>query len=208
MAIFNLLSCQNKAQEKQEYMAIYQKYYQGQIEESALLLSEFIKKYPNNHNAWTFYGVVESQLMKDSIAEIAFNKALEINPNIKQALTGLGVIYRTQGKFDQAEQLYQKSLEIDPNFPEAYSSLVLIELNKINYEKAIEYGKKALELDNTNSVFAANLAVAYHFNSNLELRDEMFQKSKALGYDQLDVEIVEAVFEGRISLEEMLNQEP
>lgn len=204
IALLNLFSCENKAQEKKQYMTIYEKYNQGELKESAQLLSQFTKTYPKNHNGWAFYGVVESQLFNDSIAEIAFNKALEIKPDIKQALTGLGVIYRSQGRFETAEELYLSSLEIDPGFPEAYSSLVLIELNKKNFKKAIQYGKKAVELDNSNGVFAAHLAVAYHFNSDFDLRNEMFQKSKDLGYDETDVEIVELVFKGAITLEELL----
>jgi tetratricopeptide (TPR) repeat protein len=118
------------------------------------------------------------------------------------------VIYRSKGKFEKAEELYLTSLKIDPDFPEAYSSLVLIELNKKDFKKAVEYGEKAVKLNNSNGVIAANLSVAYHFNSNFNLRDKMFQKAKDLGYDKVDCEIVERVFSGEISLEKLLNNEP
>lgn len=203
MGMITLFSCGNRLAEKQDYMEIYQKYNQGEIEEVIESLHDYTKKYPENSIGWTFLGVVELQQDNDSIAEIAFNKALKIKPDIKQALTGLGVIYRVKGMYDKSEELYKKSLEIDPDFAEAFSSLIIIELLKNNSDKAVEYGEKAWGVDSSNGVTAANLSLAYHYNSNDELSKKFFQKAKDLGY--MDADILELALTDKISLEELLD---
>src|SRR5690349_5301301 len=124
-------SCVSKSQEgKAEYMEIYRIHQSGDHQKALTMLGDFVKKYPHIERGWTFYGVVLVDDGQDSLAEIAFNKALAINPDVKQALTGLGVINRTKGNFQEAERLYKKAIEIDPNFSEAYSSLIVTELAK------------------------------------------------------------------------------
>ncbi len=170
------------------------------------MIEEYVKKYPLSYKGWAFYGVVLLEEEHDSIAEMAFNKALEINPRIKQALTGLGVINRRKGNYLEAEGLYKKALEIDPEFPEAYSSLMIIELIRKDFHQAVTVGQKAWNLDAKSGVIAANLSIAYHFEGNFESRDKFFNHAKQLGYDELDA--LERVYEGKITLKELLGIKP
>jgi Flp pilus assembly protein TadD len=200
-------SCSSNSQDgKAEYMEIYGIHQSGDKQKAIVMLTDYVNKYPNNEKGWTFYGVVLLEDDRDSLAEIAFNKALSIKPTIKQALTGLGVINRMKGNYREAERLYKRSLELDPNFAEAYSSLIVIELLKKDFDEAIAFGQKAWSLDSKNGTTAANLAVAYHFKGEFKSRDEFFMRAKQLAYGDLD--ILSLVFAGKMTLETLLQSKP
>jgi Tfp pilus assembly protein PilF len=64
--------------------------------------------------------------------------------------------------------------------------MTVISLKQGKDAKALEYAKKGYDLDKTDPAAIANLAVAYHYNGMAELRDEMTEEAKSLGYKNVD----------------------
>lgn len=149
-------------------------------------LKRHLKSKPRDDLAWTMLGHAYEDLEQDDEAEAAYRKALDIDPQRFDALTGMGILCRKSSKYDQAMEYYEKAIAINPRWGNAYSSMTVISLKQGKDAKALEYAKKGYDLDKTDPVAIANLAVAYHYNGMAELRDEMTEEAKSLGYKNVD----------------------
>ena len=63
--------------------------------------------------------------------------------------------------------------------------MAVVELARKNDRVALNYAYKAYQYDKKNSVVAANLAVAYHYNRNFRQRDFYTKIAKRLGYKNI-----------------------
>jgi Tfp pilus assembly protein PilF len=163
-------------------------------------LKEQLEVTPRDDIAWTILGHAYEDLDKDEEAAAAYRKALEINPKRFDAITGMGILSRKKGEYDAAMAYYEKALSIDPSYAQAYSSMTVIALKQGKDAKALEYAKKGYDLEKTDPVIVANLAVAYHYNGMLELRDKMTEEAKKLGYKKSDA--LEKIYAGEMTLRE------
>ena len=171
---------------------------QGNHAQAAADLENYVNVYPNDDLAWTILGNVYQELDKFDEAQSAYDSAIKINPEQFQAITGLGVLHRKRGNYDEAMQAYEKAVSINPNYAEAYSSMTTIALKQEDDAKALEYARKGYDLDSKNAVIAANLAIAYHYNNDVENRDKLKRIAGQLGYDKVDT--LEQIFSGELTI--------
>ena len=167
---------------------------------AVIKLKQQLEITPRDDIAWTMLGHAYEDLDHDREAEAAYRKALEINPRRFDAITGMGILSRKKGEYDEAMAYYEKALNIDPSYAQAYSSMTVIALKQRKDAKALEYAKKGYDLEKTDPVIVANLAVAYHYNGMLELRDEMTEEAKKLGYKKSDA--LQKIYTGEMTLRE------
>jgi Tfp pilus assembly protein PilF len=153
---------------------------------AVIKLKQQLEITPRDDIVWTMLGHAYEDLDQDGEAEGAYRKALEINPRRFDAITGMGILSRKKGEYDEAMAHYEKALNIDPTYAPTYSSMTIIALKQGKDAKALEYAKKGYDLKKTDPVIVANLAVAYHYNGMLKLRDEMTEEAKKLGYKKSD----------------------
>lgn len=161
-------------------------------------LKQHLESKPRDDMAWTILGHAYEDLDQDDEAETAYKKALEINPRRFDALTGMGILSRKKGNYDQALDYYEQALAIDPKYAQAYSSMTVIALKKNDDKKALEYAKKGYDLDKEDPVIVANLAVAYHYNGMVELRDKMTREARKLGYKNINT--LEKIYSGEMTV--------
>ncbi len=193
-----LMSCNHPNQRYYDIMDIDTKWRNGELTEAKADVKKYLDKNPNNEIAWTLLGNIESDFEKDSLAVLAYDKALEINPETVEAITGKGIIYRKKGDYDKAAKCYLKAIELDPNYAEAYSSLVVINLKRKQFTQAVKVGLKGYELNSTDGVIASNLSVAYHYARDTIKREKFFNIAKYNGYKNL--ETLRDIFDGKLTI--------
>ena len=153
----------------------------GNNQTALLKLQEYTQRYPKEGLAWTILGRVNLDLDRLRDAERAYHKALELDPENFQAITGMGILSRKQGQNDEAMKYYNRALQLRPDYAYAYSSMAVIALKQGHDKQALEYATKAYELEKTDKTVVANLAVSYHYNGMLELRDKTTAEAERLG---------------------------
>lgn len=197
-ALLFLANCSGEVRDKMIIRHIDKLFQEGRYGEAQASVDSFISRNPNYEMAWTLKGHIEESLDNDSVAEIAYEKALAINPKLEQAITGMGIVSRKKGEFDKAAEYYKKAIDINPKYAQAYSSLVTIELNRQNYEAAVELGEKGYQLDKKDPIIAANLSIAYHYYGDTTNRDKYYQVARELNYKNL--KILDLIFSGRATI--------
>lgn len=105
-------------------------------------------------------------------AQIAYQKAIELDPNYQAGYANLGVVYYQLGKLDLAALQYQKALELNPNDGEVaynlgalYVQQALLNSNPPNQDllnKAVVQLKHSLELNPGLVEPYFSLGVAYN----------------------------------------------
>ena len=174
---------------------VYQK---GETRAAIEQLHPYLRQYPRDDLAWTILGNACEEEDRDMDAQKAYDTALSINPRRAQAHVGQGVLYRKQRRYDDAMSSYQAALEIEPRNAQAYSSMTTIALKRLQNAQALEYAKKGYELDPKDPVVAANLAVAYHYNGDVEGRDRLTNEAARLGYRLVDR--LQRIYSGEITI--------
>ncbi|WP_234859098.1 tetratricopeptide repeat protein [Aquimarina aquimarini] len=184
--LVTLCSCNTDFSKKLAILEIDEKYKSGALEEAKTEVNEYIKKEADNEFAWTLLGHIESGMDKDSLALIAYKKALTINQKTVEAITGMGILSRKKGNYDEASAYYNKAIQINPNYAEAYSSLVVINLKRKKFDEAVKVGLKGYNLDKEGGTIVANLAVAYHYAKDTIQREKYFEIAKKNGYKNME----------------------
>jgi tetratricopeptide (TPR) repeat protein len=161
-------------------------YAEGHSERAITQLKAYVQAYPQDDLAWTILGNAYQDVDRLDNAQQAYESALAANPRQFKAITGQGILHRKRGEYDAAMQAYQQALAIDPAYAQAYSSMTAIALKRHEDEKALEYASKGYDLDQSNPVIAANLALAYHYNNDIDNRDKFTRIAERLGYHNMD----------------------
>lgn len=185
-----------------ELKSISKLYYSGDLDSCEVLLLDFTERHPNNYGGWNFLGNVYLDDYRDSLAEPAYSKSLELEEDNVQALTGLGVVARVRKDYARAEEYYEKAIKVNPKFAQSYSSLVVVKLINKNYDEAVELGERAWELNSKELGIAGNLALAYHFKGFESKRDSLFNVLENRNYK--DLSYLKMITSGLIKLEDVL----
>jgi len=167
-------------------------------EAAAGKLKTHLQQSPEDDLAWVLLGHCHDDLKQVAEAEVAYTKALEINPNQFQALTGMGIQCRKKQAYAEAMSFYRRAIAIDPQYAQAYSSMSIIALKQNNDAEALEFAKQGYNLDPADPALAANLAVAYHYNGQLALRDKLTAEAERLGYKK--IAILKQFYSGEMSV--------
>ena len=149
-------------------------------------LEQYLESKPGDDLAWTILGHTYKDLDDSEKAAASYERALNINPRRVEAITAMGVLRSAERRYDESLAFYDSAIAIDPDYAQAYSSIAVIALKRGDNVKALNYSRKAFALDSTDAVIAANLALAYHYNDMLPMRDRMTTIAERLGYRNLD----------------------
>jgi len=118
----------------------------GRYEEALPLLQDAVRHQPNLPQLQFELGFVFMKLHKNSEAEAAFRKVLELGPEIVGAHFNLALLYRGDGRLDEAILELQRAIAIDPNDPKSAYLLGLIYLQKNDSAQAVRWLKNAVTL--------------------------------------------------------------
>ena len=193
-----ILGCHDEEKEQQAFAVITDLVQAEKGDEALAQLSVFLERYPKNALAWVIKGNLHEKNDANAQAKLAYERALKLNPKQVQALNGLGILANKRADYPEAMQYFERAVAVDPTYAGAWSSMVNVALKRHHDEKALKIAKKAVALDPNNPVYAANLAIAYHYNKMLPERARAHQRAKALGYNNLTA--LEQIFLGILSV--------
>jgi tetratricopeptide (TPR) repeat protein len=131
---------------------------QGKPKEARDRVTKQLEGAPKNALLYNLLGQLWVQANDTKQAEIAFNKAIELDNSLLSAYLALGHIYQEEGKTEQAVKEYEAVLKKDPKEIRANMFLGMIHENRKEYEKAQNRYETILKLNAKFAPAANNLA--------------------------------------------------
>jgi tetratricopeptide (TPR) repeat protein len=186
------------AKDMQKLNRIAAIYESGDVAKTITEMKPYLASNPDDDLAWTILGHAYLDAEKKPEAEKAYKEALRINPKMFQAVTGLGMLASASKKYDEAMKWYEQAIKMNPKYAQAYSSIVTIALKRGDFKKAVSMGEKGVQLNKTDPVIASNLAIAYHYDKQIEARDRMAKTAIQLGYKNGDG--LKKIFAGELDI--------
>jgi Flp pilus assembly protein TadD len=172
----------------------------GNVATAIPQLKSYLSVHADDALGWTLLGHAYKDMKQNAEAKTAYSEALKQNPKQIEALAGLGILARIAKNYDEAMKRYEEAIKIDPNFGAAYSSMVTIALKRGDFKKAVSIGEKGFKLDSQDPTIAANLAIAYHHNKQIEARDRMTKTAAKLGYSKEDMDVLAKIYSGELTI--------
>lgn len=130
-------------------------------EDAATLFTQVVERDNQDFQAWSELGTVYLFLKKESEAENAYLKAIEVRPNFSLAFLNLGRLRIAQKKFDQAIDPLTKVIGLQPESAEANFLLGEAYLQTKKGSKAVVYLTEAGRLGKPE----AHLRLAMLYNA-------------------------------------------
>lgn len=136
------------------------------IEAAITLLEEAVANDPKFAEAWTqlarvyntmafkFSSQSEARVLQES-ADVAVEKALDLNPGLASAHFARGLILWTKTKgfpHEQAIEAFEKSLELDPNADETHHQLSMVYAHVGLLDKAQKLVRTAIDINPNNTM--------------------------------------------------------
>lgn len=188
------------AKDAQKLDRITEIYNSGNVAKAIPPLKSYLSVHADDDLGWTLLGQAYKDVGQNAEAKKAYSEALKQNPKRVEALTGLGMLARIAKNYGEAMNRYEQAIKIDPKFGQAYSSMVTIALKRGDFKKAVSIGEKGFQLDSKDPTIAANLAMAYHYNKQIEARDKMTKTAAKLGYSRADMDVLAKVYSGELTV--------
>jgi len=132
-------------------------------DEAQAVLDRAIRSFPMESQVYFLQGAMFEKQKKDTEAEKAFRKSLELDSDSAAAQNYLGYMFADRGiKLDEALQLIQKAVESDPISGAYLDSLgwVYYKMNRLT--EAEQYLKKAVRFASTDSTMHDHLGDLYN----------------------------------------------
>jgi DNA-binding winged helix-turn-helix (wHTH) protein/TolB-like protein/Tfp pilus assembly protein PilF len=146
--------------------------YQGAVEAERLFRNA-LEKDPDF--ALAYVGLADTIAMRLNVSEanVAVQKALEIDPNLAEAHASSGFLKMFhEWKWREAESEFKKSIELNPGYATAHHwYATLLEIEGRNAEAKAEF-EEALKINPVSYNFLADLGQAYYFNHEYEKAKE------------------------------------
>ncbi|MGE0269466.1 MAG: tetratricopeptide repeat protein [Candidatus Omnitrophota bacterium] len=171
-----------------DYMAAKEYAQRGDMEKAVetmeFVLTEHLKKYPNDTEALILLGQAYYERKKYDESLAVFVRLCELKPKDGHALYQLGYLYMETGQKDQAVKTIQKSLKYSPNNPDALNTLGYLYIDaSVNLAEATEMVQKAIRLRPGNGAYYDSLGWAYYKQGREDLALANLQKADRLYKD-------------------------
>lgn len=114
--------------------------------------------FPCAHND---LGAVYTITGRDTEAEAAFNKAIQLDSTFVNAYINLGKVYHKTGRFAEAEAALKKAIQLDSTVVFAYINLGVVYTNTGRYTEAEATYNEAIRFDSTCTGAFINLGLLY-----------------------------------------------
>jgi tetratricopeptide (TPR) repeat protein len=95
----------------------------GRLPEAESAARHLLKMEGENSKNWVLLGTVQSRMMRQADALLAFEEAARLNPAEIRLRLSMGHLCKTLGRRAESEAAYKSCLDVDPCFAEAYWSL-------------------------------------------------------------------------------------
>jgi tetratricopeptide (TPR) repeat protein len=151
------------------------------------LLTEWIAKYPDDHQIHNILGTLYNRAGKPEIARIHFEKVLNLRPDHGPTYNDLAMVYHKLA-MPQALEVARRAYAIEPNDPAINDTLGWLLVQSGDYQDGLEYLRQAQVRSSENPEVGYHLAVALNGlkrpeEAVRELKAAIAQNEKFTGYD-------------------------
>lgn len=156
----------------------------GRQGEAVPLLEKYVAKSPDDATAWVGLGVGYVDLKRNSDAQKAFERALEVDPKFADAEYQLGALASGNGDSTSAIQHFERAVQMNPKHGPSLEKVGSLYLEAGEFEKARDVLLRAETLNPNNRQTEYGLALACSKLGNREeakIHMERFQKMGPIG---------------------------
>ncbi len=121
-------------------------------------LLQIQKTYTDSTFYQTRLGDTYVRLNKPSDAQVAYDRALQLNPKNWEALTNRGALFFSQKAYPAARQDLQQAVALNPKQDAALNNLSLLLAQTGNYAEALTFVDRALSIQPTQAYYLNNRA--------------------------------------------------
>ena len=123
---------------------------EGQVDQALVFLTKAVSRADYFTEAYERIGLIYFSQGKNSEAEDAFRKALNIDLYSYRSLSNLGTILLNKGEVDQAQTYYELAVKVRPQDPQARYNLAVTQFQLGNLEAAYDQLVKQKSLDQSH----------------------------------------------------------
>jgi len=132
-------------------------------DEAQAVLDRAVRSFPMESEVYFLQGAMYEKQKKDTEAEKAFRRSLELNSDSPATLNYLGYMFADRGvKLDEALMMIQKAVESDPISGAYLDSLGWVYYKMNRMTEAEQYLKKAVRFASTDSTMHDHLGDLYN----------------------------------------------
>ncbi|MCV6638742.1 tetratricopeptide repeat protein [Candidatus Albibeggiatoa sp. nov. NOAA] len=151
-------------------------YYQkGDLQKSANLCQQILKKSPHDLEALNLLGVLAIQTKQIDQAQVIFQQMLKIKPEAR-SYSNLGYVLEKSSQFEQAAAMYQQAIKLDNKNYDLYINFINALTKAGRSTDVIKVGQQALALKPSAKVYA-ELGIAYYQLQQTEAAEQAFRQA-------------------------------
>jgi len=141
-------------------------------------LQRFVRLNPTDVNA--IYMLAQSYIEKEKYneADTILSRVLQIEPDLLPGMYSKGMVKREIDQLDSSIYYCDKALEIDHQSVYALSCKARTIMKSGRHKEGLDMALKVEQLNKTDPYNTSTLAIAYHFNSNFAMRDQLLHKAE------------------------------
>ena len=151
----------------------------GEYERAASEYAEALARSPTNDVLYLGLASAYEKLNRQSDAEQAYRRGIELRPYYWAGYNMLGAYYYRAGRYEDALNMFKQVVELAPDSFRGYSSLGATHFMKDQTEDAIAAFEKSLAI-RPNYAAASNLGTLLYFNGQFKRSADMFRQALAL----------------------------
>ncbi|CAN1488147.1 Spy Predicted O-linked N-acetylglucosamine transferase, SPINDLY family [Burkholderiaceae bacterium] len=119
----------------------------GDFKKSEKLLSQYVKKAPDEFDPIHLLAVVNAFNFKHHEAIKWYRRAIQLNPNDAQALSNLATSLNSTGNYQESLEIQEKAIKLDPHNAEFWYNAGNILCDMGMFENSFRYYEKSLALN-------------------------------------------------------------
>lgn len=182
------------------YRDIYRAYTNIPVDSTNRQLETYLKEFPENANAWAFYGNTCFRLGKDSEATLAYQKAIQVDDGKAYYYSALGTVFNAGNELDSAEKYLLKALALNDSSPFTFLNLSMLYLKRHDRGKSIAFADSSFFRNRSAPLILAGLSYIYFALSEPEKGNEMYGLAKQNGLK--DTTRFDQVLRGEVKIDD------
>jgi tetratricopeptide (TPR) repeat protein len=138
----------------------------GNLMEAGEILTELVRRYPQEKEAWYTLAAVDQRLGRRQEAIAHYERAIDIDPLFKRAYNALAYLYEQSGDLDRALWAINHYIELAPDEPNPWDTRGELLARNGRLQEAIESYRQALEISPTFMHSLHYLGLMYLFSGD------------------------------------------
>ena len=183
-------ACRHKEQKPEQnieyqhylhYKDIYNAYGKAPSDTTQKQLEDFLKEFPADARAWTFYARFLYNQNKVDAALAAYRKAIENNPRYTESYSGAGAIFNTKDNNDSAAYYLNKAVELHDSSAYTFLNLSMLYMKLKEKEKSLAFADSAFVKQDSSAAVCAGLGFIYSELKEKNKSAQLVQMAKTYG---------------------------